>query len=126
MDRASPRAEQVNMDGVTGNATPKETDQASFTALASRPGGLLVSTGAGCCSSASSPATKMTTSAPLEDSKGAKKAQPVWSSAQVVIAETEEHSGLLPPAGARVRTCVGFRSKLLRRCVEVTPTQTGN
>ena len=56
MERASAPAAAADTDGAMGNVTDRDTDQASFTALASRPRGLRAgSTGGG-----GSPATATT------------------------------------------------------------------
>jgi hypothetical protein len=91
MDRASPRASLDDTTGVIGNAMPRDTDRASFTAVASRPGDLLVSTGT---AGASSPATGMWTSSPALASKG----QPMTQAASPCGRASSRHATVASPA----------------------------
>jgi hypothetical protein len=92
MDRASVPAAPAEIDGIMGNVTDKETDKASFAALANRPGFfLLVSTGgsSSAAPAASPTATGTTTSAAL---LGIKEAARTSSPEKDDMAETEECS----------------------------------
>jgi hypothetical protein len=92
MDRASAPAAPEEMEGIMGNATDKETEQASLTALANWPDFfLLVSTGGGSSSAApAASATGTTTSAALGSKEAVRTSSP--SPEKDDMAEAEECS----------------------------------